>query len=102
LLTNFAPLRADGVNLPTLRGVLTTGDEATFWVEPDGAATLREKEGQARLFITTCRCRTGDERYAWLKRHLRIARGILKAGGVRGDRPSPTPHLRWPPRQSTG
>jgi hypothetical protein len=32
-LTNLAPRRADNVNLPTLRGLLTTDDGATVWIE---------------------------------------------------------------------
>jgi hypothetical protein len=83
-LTNFAALRADGVNLPTLRGVLTTRDEATVWVELDGIATLREEEGQARVFITTFRFRTGDERYAWLNATFGSLEGLLESGGVGG------------------
>ncbi len=53
-LTNLAPRRADDVNLPTLRGVLTTGDEAAIWVELDGVATLRPSDG-ARVFVISCR-----------------------------------------------
>ena len=51
-LTNLAPRRADNVNLPTLRGVLTTADGATVWVELDGMATLRQTDA-ARVFVTT-------------------------------------------------
>lgn len=42
-LTNLA---GSNVNLPTLRGVLTTEDEANIWVELDGLATLRESTRQ--------------------------------------------------------
>src|SRR5438477_1669390 len=48
-LTNLAPRRADNVNLPTLRGILTTDDQAIVWVELDGVATLRESDN-ARVF----------------------------------------------------
>jgi hypothetical protein len=50
-LTNLAPRRSDNVNLPTLRGVLTTTDGASVWVELDGIATLRPSDG-ARVFVT--------------------------------------------------
>jgi hypothetical protein len=36
-LTNLAERRTDNVNLPTLRGVLTTSDDAHVWVELDGS-----------------------------------------------------------------
>jgi hypothetical protein len=82
-LTNLAPRRADGVNLPTLRGILTTDDEATVWVELDGVATLRE-EDQARVFVTTFRFRTGDERYAWLNATFGLLEGVLDSVGGGG------------------
>ncbi len=58
-LTNLAGRRADNVNLPTLRGVLTTDDGAAIWLELDGIATLRPSD-EARVFVTACRFRTGD------------------------------------------
>ncbi len=64
-LTNLAQRRPDNVNLPTLRRVLTTDDGAVVWIELDGVTTLRPEDG-ARVFVTTCRFRTGDERYGWL------------------------------------
>jgi hypothetical protein len=82
-LTNLAPRRADNVNLPTLRGMLVTGDGARVWVELDGIATLRESD-QARVFLTTFRCRTGDDRYAWLNSVFGLLEGILDSVGVGG------------------
>jgi hypothetical protein len=38
-LTNLARRRPDDVNLPTLRGLLTTDDDALVWLELDGIAT---------------------------------------------------------------
>jgi hypothetical protein len=61
-LTNLASRRPDNVNLPTLRGVLTTDDGAAIWIELDGIATLRETDG-ARVFVTSWRFRTGDPHY---------------------------------------
>jgi hypothetical protein len=82
-LTNLAPRRADNVNLPTLRGILTTDDGAQAWVEMDGLAVLRPDDG-ARVFVTTCRFRTGNERYAWLNTLFGVLEGILDSVGVGG------------------
>lgn len=75
-LTNLAARRGDNVNLPTLRGVLTTEDGAKVFVTMDGIATLRPAD-QARVFVTTCRFRTGDERYAWLNVLFGVLEGVL-------------------------
>jgi hypothetical protein len=82
-LTNLAPRRADNVNLPTLRGLLTTDDGAAVWVELDGIATLRPSDG-ARVFVTSFRFRTGDERYQWLNTVLAVLEGVLDSVGVGG------------------
>lgn len=82
-LTNLAVRRTDNVNLPTLRGVLDTVDGARVWVELDGIATLRA-EDQARVFVTTFRFRTGDERYTWLNTTFGVLEGVLDTVGVGG------------------
>ena len=82
-LTNLAARRADNVNLPTLRGTLTTEDGAAVWVTLDGVATLREHDG-ARVFVTTFRCRTGDERYRWLNTLFGVVEGVLDSVAVGG------------------
>lgn len=82
-LTNLAARRTDNVNLPTLRGVLDTPDAARVWVELDGLATLRA-EDQARVFVTTFRFRTGDERYTWLNTTFGVLEGVLDTVGVGG------------------
>ncbi|HUH14799.1 MAG TPA: hypothetical protein VML35_02830 [Gaiellaceae bacterium] len=82
-LTNLAARRPDDVNLPTLRGVLTTHDGAEAWVELDGVATRREEDG-ARVFVTTFRARTGDERYAWLNTLFGVLEGVLDAVAAGG------------------
>jgi hypothetical protein len=82
-LTNVAARRPDNVNLPTLRGVLATDDGATIWVELDGIATLREADG-ARVFVTACRFRTGDDRYAWLNTVVGALEGVLGTVAVGG------------------
>ncbi len=83
-LTNLASRRPDTVNLPTLRGVLTTDDGAAVWVELDGIATLRASD-EARVFVTACRFRTGDERYAWLNTVVGVLEGVLGSVAVGGE-----------------
>lgn len=80
-LTNLAARRPDDVNLPTLRGVMTTDDGAAVWVEIDGIATLRASDN-ARVFVTAFRCRTGDARYAWLNTMVGVLEGVLESVGV--------------------
>ena len=82
-LTNLAPRRSDNVNLPTLRGVVTTDDGAVAWVEIDGIATLRPHD-HARVFVTSVRFRTGDERYGWLNTVFGVLEGVLDSVGVGG------------------
>lgn len=82
-LTNLAGRRPDNVNLPTLRGVLVTEDDADIWVELDGLATLRESD-QARVFVTSFRFQTGNQRYAWLNTTYAILEGVLGAVAVGG------------------
>lgn len=82
-LTNLAPRRPDNVNMPMLRGILTTDDGTQIWMELDGVATLRETDG-ARVFTTSCRFRTGDPRYAWVNAVLAVAEGVLDAVTVGG------------------
>ena len=75
-LTNLARRRPDNVNEPTLRGLLTLQDGARAWVELDGIAILRA-EDPARVFVTSCRFRTGESRYEWLNTVFGILEGIL-------------------------
>ncbi len=51
-LTNVAQRRSDNANCPTLRGLLTTDDGATAYVEWNGLATLRPAD-DARVFVTS-------------------------------------------------
>jgi hypothetical protein len=82
-LTNLARMRPDNVNLPTLRGLLTTDDAEQVWVELDGVATLRPDDG-ARVFVTACRFRTGSAAHAWLNTVVGVLEGILDTVGVGG------------------
>jgi hypothetical protein len=83
-LTNLAARRPDDVNLPTLRGVLTTEDGAVVWIELDGIATLRASD-DARVFVTSCRFRTGDERYKWVNSVMGMLEGVLGSVAVGGE-----------------
>jgi hypothetical protein len=83
-LTNLAARRPDNVNLPTLRGVLTTDDGAVVWIELDGIATLRASD-DARVFVTSCRFRTGDERYEWINSVMGVLEGVLGSVAVGGE-----------------
>lgn len=82
-LTNLAPRRPDNVNCPTLRGLLTTNDGATAFVELDGLANLRPADN-ARVFATSLTFRTGDSRYAWLNTFLGVVEGVLDTVAVGG------------------
>ena len=82
-LTNLAPRRADNVNMPTLRGLLTTEDGATIYVEMNGIATLREVDN-ARVFVTSLTFRTGESAYTWLNSCFGIIEGVLDAVAVGG------------------
>jgi hypothetical protein len=83
-LTNLARRRPDNVNQPTLRGLLRTRDGARAWVELDGVATLRRDDG-ARVFVTSCRFQTSDERYAWLNSVFGVLEGVLDVVEVGGS-----------------
>lgn len=80
-LTNLAPKRPDDVNMPTLRGLLTTEDGARVYVELNGIATLRPEDG-ARVFVTSFTFRTGDARYGWLNTTFGLLEGVLDAVAV--------------------
>lgn len=80
-LTNLAPRRPDNVNMPTLRGVLTTDDGVAVYVEMTGIATLRPSDN-ARVFVTSLTFRTGDARYAWLNTVFGLLEGVLESVAV--------------------
>lgn len=82
-LTNLARRRPDDVNLPTLRGVLTTDDGSAVWVELDGIATLRAEDG-ARVFVTACRFQSGSATHNWLNTVVGVLEGVLDRVGVGG------------------
>lgn len=82
-LTNLAARRPDNVNMPTLRGLLETGDGARLFVEMNGLAQLRSSD-QARVFVTSLTFRTGAPKYAWLNGTLCILEGVLDAVAVGG------------------
>lgn len=83
-MTNLAPKRPDDVNLPTVRGLLTTDDGAKVWMAMDGMALARASDG-ARVVTAAITFRTGDPRYAWLNTVFAVTEGLLDtvaAGGV--------------------
>ncbi len=82
-LTNLAPRRPDNVNLPTLRGLLTTDDAARVYLEMNGIATLRPAD-HARVFVTSMTFRTGDPRYIWLNTLFGLLEGVLESVSVGG------------------
>lgn len=75
-LTNLAARRPDNINLPTLRGLLTTDDNVVVYVEMDGIATLHPAD-DARIFVTSLRFRTGDAKYGWLNTVFGVLEGVL-------------------------
>lgn len=75
-LTNLASRRPDNVNMPTLRGVLHTGDDASIFVEMTGLANLRASD-QARVFVTSLTFRTGAAAYTWLNTSFAVLEGVL-------------------------
>lgn len=82
-LTNLAARRSDNVNMPTLRGLLTTEDGAQIYVEMNGIATLRTSD-EARVFTTSVTFRTGVESYQWLNTTFGLLEGVLDRVGVAG------------------
>lgn len=83
-LTNFAVKRPDDVNVPTLRGILTTDDGARVYVEINGIAIARPADG-ARIVTASLTFRTGDSRYAWLNTAFAVSEGVLDSvatGGI--------------------
>jgi hypothetical protein len=66
-----------------LRGVIETRDGAAVWVEMDGLASVR-KADNARVFVASFRCRTGDGRYAWLNSTFAVMEGVLDKVAVGG------------------
>ena len=50
-LTNLASARPDRVSTPAMRGVLTTEDRASVWVELDGLAISSELRGLAEVGV---------------------------------------------------
>ncbi|HEY0444141.1 MAG TPA: hypothetical protein VGC90_07965 [Candidatus Limnocylindrales bacterium] len=83
-LTNLAVRRPDNVNLPTLRGVLTTETGQTAWVELDGVATLRASD-QARVIAARCIFRTGSAELRWLNSAFVVYEGVLDRVAVGGS-----------------
>lgn len=82
-LTNLAAGRTDNVNLPTLRDCSPLTTRRRYGWELDGLATLRP-EDNARVFVTSFRLRTGDQRYAWLNTVFGLLERVLDRVAVGG------------------
>ncbi len=83
-MVNLAPRRADNVNLPTLRGLVTTDDGAEVYIELTGIALLRPAD-KARVITAAVTFRTGAEPHAWLNTVFGVYEGVLdtvSAGGI--------------------
>lgn len=85
-VTNLAPMRADNVNTPMMRGIFTATGGAQAWVELDGIATEREGD-EARVFVTLIRFQTADEALGWLNTVFGVIDGLLdiETGVARGE-----------------
>jgi hypothetical protein len=83
-MTNMASKRPDDVNLPTVRGLLTTDDGAKVWRVMDGIALARPTD-DARVVTAAVTFRTGDSRYTWLNTVFAVTEvtlGTVATGGV--------------------
>lgn len=75
-VVNVPPKRPDNVNCPTIRGILTTNDDAKIFFEMNGVSLLRSADN-ARVFTTSLLLRSGDQRYAWVNTLLGVVEGVL-------------------------
>jgi hypothetical protein len=75
-VVNIPPKRPDNVNCPTIRGILTTHDDAKVFFEMNGVSLLRTADN-ARVFTTSLALRCGDERYAWVNTLFGVVEGVL-------------------------
>jgi hypothetical protein len=82
-LTNLAARRPDNVNIPTLRGLLTTEDGTNVWVEMDGLAMLRTGDN-ARVILARCSFRTSQPDLRWLNTAFVLFEGVLDQVAVGG------------------
>lgn len=78
-LFNIPPKRPDNVFMPTLRGILTTAEEAKLYMEMNGISLAREDR---RHFVTSLTFRTADARYDWANHVFGIVEGILTPDGL--------------------
>jgi hypothetical protein len=75
-VVNTPPRRSDNINCPTIKGVLTTADGATVYLEMNGLSLLRAAD-QARVFTTSLTLRTSDQRYKWVNNIFGMVEGVL-------------------------
>lgn len=75
---NVPVKRPDNVNLPALRGVLTTQSGSKVYLEMNGVSLLRAAD-QARVCTASVMFRSGDPAYAWLNNAFGLMEGTLDA-----------------------
>lgn len=75
---NVPVKRPDNVNLPALRGVLTTHAGSKLYLEMNGVSLLRAAD-QARVCTASVMFRSGDTGYAWLNNAFGLMEGVLDA-----------------------
>jgi hypothetical protein len=78
-LVNLPPLGSDGVNRPTLSGILETEEGAKIFIELHGVALRSEDK---RQFVTSLTFRTGDARCAWVNELFCVTDGVLAPDGL--------------------
>lgn len=75
---NVPVKRPDNVNLPALRGVLTTPTGSKVYLEMNGVSLLRAAD-QARVCTASVMFRSGAPAHAWLNNAFGLMEGILDA-----------------------
>ena len=78
-LTNIAQKRADNINTPTLRGIMTTDDGATIFVEMNGLSQIQEG---GRVFVSSLTLRTAHPDYQWVNTLFAVVEGELHGAPV--------------------
>ncbi|NVI96652.1 hypothetical protein HV824_00740 [Myxococcus sp. AM009] len=70
--------RPDNVNLPALRGVLTTPSGGKVYLELNGVSLLRARD-QARVCTASVMFRSNSAEHAWLNDAFGLLEGVLDA-----------------------
>jgi hypothetical protein len=81
---NHARRRSDGVNLPSVHGIIRTDDGAFVLFVLEGR-TPPPQDGKRRLLCTVF-FESEDERYHWLNSAVCVLEGELRSGGTTSTR----------------